>query len=568
MDRRLKFSIKFSTLKFLRIIRQIAFLIVALILVTCEKESSVDRVIVSPSIATIEVGGTTQLEVTIKDASGNPLKDLTISWSSDNATTATVSASGIVKGESEGGPVKITATCEGKSSTAQITVIPAHIASLTISTSSMTIEVGESKQIVTTLKDSYNNLLTGRTITWSSSNEEVAMVSSSGVVIGKSVGGPVTITANCEGQSSTAQVTVTQASVASVLITPSSADIIICKNLQFSAAALDGRGVILFDRTIIWSSSNPEIATINSSGLVTGLRYGSVTIVATSEGKDGTTQLTVKTPPGVPSGVGLLFDWLPDHILWAIGYNQSLLDRNPHLASQINTKIQMLQNPSLACEIIEGNYYSADNVKSVDGRIIPLSAVFAMPNMRIESDQSIISIKSALPIIENFMSTPYPFNAFYDWIGFNVGNIGGGNSIYMWEKESYDEVASTLSNPFPYEVVLFHEFSHGYIGNEGLNQFLHIYLYNMVHTNSPDIDSWIYLQGYTAFQNDNTWVYALLDIYQLIGHDNMSRAYKILYSLKPPYGSPLSTECLQVFIDQAPTSVKEQVAAKVAKINP
>jgi len=62
--------------------------------------------------------------------------------------------------------------------------------------------------------------------------------------------------------------------------------------------------------------------------------------------------------------------------------------------------------------------------------------------------------------------------------------------------------------------------------------------------------------------------YPLLDIYQLIGHDNMSRAYKILYSLQPPYGSPLSAECLQVFIDQAPTSVKEQVAAKVAKINP
>jgi uncharacterized protein YjdB len=567
MNHQLKYLIQFISLIFLKFIRQIILLLFAITLVSCEKEPSVDIVIVSPSSAIIKIGETTQLKTTIKDRSGNILKDRIISWSSDNAATATVSSSGIVTGVSEGGPVKITAICEGKNSTAQITVIPA-VASLTISTSSLTIEVRESKQILTTLKDSYNNIITGRTITWSSSNEEVATVSSSGIVTGKSEGGPVLITANCEEKSSTIQVLVTKAVVASVLLNPSTANIIICKNLQFSAAALDGRGVILGDRTIVWSSSKPEIATISSSGFVTGLRSGSVTLVATSDGKDGTAQLTVKIPSGVPSGVGLMFDLLSNYILWGIGYNQSLLENNPHLASQINTKIQMLQNPSLKCEIIDGNYYSADNVKSVDGRIIPLSAVFAMPSMRPESDQSIISIKSAMPIIENFMSTPYPFNDFYDWIGFNVGNIGGSNSIFMWEKEGYDEVNSTNSNPHPYEATLFHEFSHGYIGNEGLNQFLHIYLYNMVHTNSPDINSWIYLQGYIAFQDSNTWVYALLDIYQLIGHDNMSRAYKILYSLKPPYGRPLSTECLQVFIDQAPTSVKEQVAAKVAKINP
>lgn len=564
-DLYLKCLIQITSSISVRIIRPIFLLLFALIFVNCDKEPSVDLVIVSPSNAIIEIGGSTQLETIIKDASGNILKDRTISWSSDDAITATVSSSGIVTGVSEGGLVNITAICEGINGTAQITVIPAHVASLIISTSSITIEVGESKQLFATLKDSYNNIITDRTIIWSTSNEGVATVSSSGIVTGKSEGGPVVITANCEGKSFTIPVLVTKAAVAAVIINPTNLDLIVGENLQLSVSVIDTRGTILTDRTVTWTSSNNQIASISNSGIVKGLKTGGpITITAISEGKSGMIQVMVI----LPAGVNQMFEMLPFYIKESVSYNQNLLERNPHLASQINTKNQMLQNPSLQSEIIEGYYYSADKVKSIDGRIIHLSSVFAMPGLRAESDQSIKSIKSALPIIENFMSTAYPFNEFYEWIGFRIGNSNSGNFIDMWEKESYDEVASTLSNPFPYESVLLHEFSHGYIGNEGLNQFLHIYLYNMVHTNSPDINSWIYLQGYTAFQESNIWVHALLDIYQLIGHDNMSKAYKILYSLKPPYGSSLSNECQQVFIDLAPTSVKEQVAAKVAKINP
>ena len=57
-----------------------------------------------------------------------------------------------------------------------------------------------------------------------------------------------------------------------------------------------------------------------------------------------------------------------------------------------------------------------------------------------------------------------------------------------------------------------------------------------------------------------------VDIVCAIGHDAMSRAYKGVYPLRPPYGQPLSAPAIQVFVDQSPEAVKDQVAAKLAQI--
>jgi hypothetical protein len=62
--------------------------------------------------------------------------------------------------------------------------------------------------VAATVRDAQGNLLTGRTVTWSSGNDQVAPVSQTGLVTGQRVGGPVTITAVSEGRSGTAQVTV------------------------------------------------------------------------------------------------------------------------------------------------------------------------------------------------------------------------------------------------------------------------------------------------------------------------------------------------------------------------
>ena len=81
----------------------------------------VATVTVSPSSASVQVGSTVQLSATTKDSNGNILTGRTISWSSSNTSIATVSGAGLVSGVAAGS-AQVSATSEGKSGSATITV--------------------------------------------------------------------------------------------------------------------------------------------------------------------------------------------------------------------------------------------------------------------------------------------------------------------------------------------------------------------------------------------------------------------------------------------------------------
>src|SRR5204862_4177636 len=142
--------------------------------------------------------------------------------------------------------------------------------------------------------------LTGRVITWQSSNSAIASVNGSGLVSGVAAGGPVTMTATSEGQSGTATVTATLAPVAAVTVTPSAANIAITGTVQLTATPRDANGNPLTGRAINWSSSNNNIATVNGSGLVTGVTAGWATLTAASEGQSGTASVTAAGAPVAP----------------------------------------------------------------------------------------------------------------------------------------------------------------------------------------------------------------------------------------------------------------------------
>jgi parallel beta-helix repeat protein len=82
---------------------------------------------VSPAGASLTAGGSTQLSATLRDASGNVLTDRAVSWTSGNASVATVSESGLVTAVAAGAAV-ISATAEGQSGSASIEVPPAQVA--------------------------------------------------------------------------------------------------------------------------------------------------------------------------------------------------------------------------------------------------------------------------------------------------------------------------------------------------------------------------------------------------------------------------------------------------------
>src|SRR5207244_3011923 len=178
----------------------------------------------------------------------------------------------------------ITATSEGQSGTASVTVSNVPVASVTVTPASASVNEGKTVQLTATPKDANGNPLTGRSVTWMSSNTAVATVSSSGLVTGK-VAGTATITATSEGQSGTSTVTVVHVAVASVTVSPATASVQVGSRIQLTATPRDASGNPLSGRVVTWASSNTAMATVSSSGLVIGVDAGSETITETREGQ-------------------------------------------------------------------------------------------------------------------------------------------------------------------------------------------------------------------------------------------------------------------------------------------
>src|SRR6266487_3105206 len=257
----------------------------------------VASVTVSPASATVAAGQSVQLTATPKDANGTPLSGRTVTWSSNNTSVAIADVNGNVTGLAPGSAT-ITATSEGQSGTAAITVTNVPVTSVTVTPASASIQQGQTIQLTATPKDANGNPLTGRTISWSSSNTSVATVSSSGLVSGV-VAGSATITATAEGKSGTSAITVTAVTVpvATVTVSPASASVPAGQTAQLTATPKDASGNPLTGRTITWASSNTSVATVSSSGVVRGVAAGSATITATSEGKSGSSAITVTAVP-------------------------------------------------------------------------------------------------------------------------------------------------------------------------------------------------------------------------------------------------------------------------------
>jgi glucose/arabinose dehydrogenase len=94
------------------------------------------------------------------------------------------------------------------------------------------------------------------------------------------------------------------ASVATVGVTAPNADITAGQTLQLTATAYDSGGSPVPNVTFAWASSSAEVATVSSSGLVTGMAEGQADITATTEGVSGTLAVNVTAAPLPPPPTG------------------------------------------------------------------------------------------------------------------------------------------------------------------------------------------------------------------------------------------------------------------------
>ena len=259
-----------------------------------------------------------------------------------------------------------------------------------------------------------------------------------------------------------------------------------------------------------------------------------------------------------------MLEAVPQQIASALAENRQNLPNNPQSASYITAKIAMLERPTLTNEIYAGRFFVEGSATSMNGRSIPVTAVFPVEPMRGETTDAVRAIERGLGVLEEFMRTPFPTSQIRLWYGFKVGNSGGGGSLFMEDRTTYE--ARTPASRLPYNAILHHEVSHSYIANEGLNQLLEVYVYNVLQTGSPQIGSWSYLRGWTPMLDSNKDLAAVMDVYQLVGKDVMSSAFAAAYPLRPLYGSPLSASVIQLFVDRAPDTAKTQVSQKLAQV--
>ncbi|WP_439643263.1 beta strand repeat-containing protein, partial [Gemmatimonas sp.] len=255
----------------------------------------VASVLVSVASATLFVGQSTQASADLRGAANQPLSGRAVVWTSSNTAIATVSAAGVVSAVAPGTAL-IIAVSEGVSNAATVTVSNVPVASVTATLTPTSIQVGATSVGTAVTRDGGNNVLTGRVVTWASSNTAVATVSGSGVVTGVSAGS-ATITATSESVNGTATITVTNAPVASVTATLTPTSILVGATSTGAAVMRDASNNVLTGRTVTWASSNAAVATVSGSGVVTGVSAGSVTITATSEGVNGTASITVTNVP-------------------------------------------------------------------------------------------------------------------------------------------------------------------------------------------------------------------------------------------------------------------------------
>jgi len=266
------------------------------------------------STKTIVVGTTAQLAATASPSNAN---DTSVTWSSSDTSVATVSNNGLVTGVANG-TCTITATANdgsGKSASCTVT-ITTLVTGITLSSSTLTVNAGATSQLTATASP---DNATDKTVTWSSSDTNVATVNSSGVVTGVSRG-TCTITATAKdgsGKSASCAVTVNQL-VTGITLNNTTLKVKEGNTSQLTATVSPSNAN---DTSVTWSSSNTEVATVNSDGLVTALTEGTCTITVTANDGSGKSVICVVTVVADHSGSIDGHDYvdlgLPSGTLWA-----------------------------------------------------------------------------------------------------------------------------------------------------------------------------------------------------------------------------------------------------------
>ena len=261
---------------------------------------------------TIYEGDSTTLKATVTYSEGST-NSSNVTWSSENTNVATVdSKTGKVTGI-KAGTAKIKATAGGKTTTYTITVKAKTVKVNSIKLNYTTFNMVPNSTINLTATINPSNA-TNKSIKWKTNNSNIASIASTGngnsIKVTAKAAGTATITATASDNTSiTAKCTITvksknQGGSQTHEVQPTTVTVTDVKILGSSTVYKGNTTKLIAVATysngsknsnnITWSSTNSNIASVNSSGVVTGIKNGTVLITAKVGGKTAQHKISVK----------------------------------------------------------------------------------------------------------------------------------------------------------------------------------------------------------------------------------------------------------------------------------
>ncbi|MGM9739706.1 MAG: Ig-like domain-containing protein [Candidatus Cryptobacteroides sp.] len=218
-------------------------------------------------------GETTTLTATVTPSNAS---DKSITWDSSTPGVASVNDNGKVTAIKAGeATITVTTKDGGMTATCKVKVIavtvPVESVSLDITEAEMT--EGEELTLEATILPEN---ATAKTVSWISSDDNIAAVDENGKVSALKPG-KATITATAGDKSAECAVTVIKkvVLVQSVAIEPDNAEVTEGESLQLKAVILPEDAT---DTEVEWASSSPSVVTVNSGGLITGVKSGTAKV--------------------------------------------------------------------------------------------------------------------------------------------------------------------------------------------------------------------------------------------------------------------------------------------------
>ena len=230
-----------------------------------------DSVKLSEKSVSLYEGSSKTLKATVLPSNSN---DLSVKWSSSNTKVATVSSKGVVKAVSVGTAV-ITVKTNENGRTARCTVnVLRHTKSVSLNKTSFEINIGKSETLKATVLPS---TASQKAVKWSSSAPEIASVSSTGVVKGLSYGVAVITATTVEGgKKATCKVKV-NIPVTDIVLSEPKLYVGDTQTAQLEAIIAPEDAT---NKNVLWSTDNPQVATVDKNGVVTGIEPGTAVITA------------------------------------------------------------------------------------------------------------------------------------------------------------------------------------------------------------------------------------------------------------------------------------------------